>query len=178
MAWPRIPIRTYAPGLPLFADDVNRFQAAIVNRSHGDVIDPHPVSGRLITTGTWAIDTTAGTPGSIAESVNARACQVVLRAPPVGSIITGMAMKVKDGGGTSLVRMEAFMRSLSESGATVMGSVDTTGTGAVQVLAMTMASPFQFTVVQGERLYVTLSTQGGGAAERRVYELYVTYFRP
>jgi hypothetical protein len=176
--WPRAVIRTYSKGLPLIAEDLNRFQLAVVHKSHGDVTEPLPVSGRLITSGTWGIDTTAGTPGSIAESVNARACQIVPRPPPVGSVITGMAMKVKDGGGTSLVRMEAFLRSFSESAATVVGSVDTTGTGAVQIVPLTMTSPFQFTIVQGDRLYVTLSTQGGGAAERRVYEIYVTYFRP
>jgi hypothetical protein len=176
--WPRTPIRTYSPGIPLFAEDLNRFQAAIVHKSHGDVTDPHPVHGRLITLGTWAIDTTSAAPGSIAESVNARSCQLVLKPPPTGSIITGMAMKVKDGGGTSLIRMEAFMRSFSESAATVLGTVDTTATGVIQVLPMPLISPFQFTVLQGERLYVTLSTQGGGAAERRVYELYVTYYRP
>jgi hypothetical protein len=178
MGWPRTPIRTYSPGQPVFAEDLNAFQLAVTRKSHGDVTEPHPVNSRLITTGTWGVDTTAGTPGSIAESVNARACQLVLKPPPVGSIITGLAMKVKDGGGTSLARMEAFLRSFSESGATVMGSVDTTGTGAVQIATMSMISPFQFTIVQGERLYVTISTQGGGAAERRIYEVYVTYFRP
>jgi hypothetical protein len=84
-------------------------------------------------------------------------------------------MKVKDGGGTSLVRMELYAASLSESGALVLGSVTTIGSGAIVTLDI---PPLTYTVVKGERLYAAFVTTGGGAAQRRVYEAYLTHFRP
>jgi hypothetical protein len=94
-------------------------------------------------------------------------------------VIVGAGMKVKDGGGTSLVRMELYAKTVGESGATVLGSVETTGTGAITTMDIVPPfPPMAYTVVKGERLYATIIASGGGAAERRVYELYLTHYRP
>lgn len=179
MTWPRTPLRTYAPGIAIEAADLNEFQRAINATAHGEITEAHPLDRRLITSGTWAVDTTTAAPGSTAESVNARQCLLVFKPPPVGSVIVGAGMKVKDGGGTSRLTMELYARTVGETGSTVLGSVETTGTGAITTLdVVSPFPPMAYTVVKGERLFAALITSGGGAAERRVYELYLTYYRP
>lgn len=172
--------KTITPGDPIDAQLLNKIQDCIVNGSHGLRTEAHPLDRRLqVNPGVgWAVDGTSASPGSISESTNGRTCHLVFKPPPVGSVITGAGMKVKDGGGTSLVRMELYAKSASESGASFFGSVETAGNGAITTLDVVPGLGMPYTVVKGERLYAALITSGGGAAERRVYELYLTYFRP
>ncbi len=173
--------KTVTPGDPIDAQLLNALQDCIVNGSHGLRTDAYSVDRRLVPSGgtggtTWVVDGTSASPGSIAESANAQICHVVFKPPPVGNVITGAAMKVKDGGGTSLVRMELYAASLSESGALVLGSVTTIGSGAI--VTLDIPPLLTYTVVKGERLYAAFVATGGGSAQRRVYEAYLTHFRP
>ena len=185
--WPFTRIQTFTEGLPVTPAFLNRLQDGVnqvandlqtlTNRLLAATTHPCTVAHRLISTGTWTVGTLA--PGSIAESVNARACNVVLlNPPPIGSRITGAAVKWKDGAGTSLLRFELFAQSFSESSFSPRGQVDSIGTGAVEIVPLALSPSNGFILAQGDRLYAKLSTQGGGAAERRVYELYLTHTPP
>lgn len=179
MTWPQTPLRTYAPGIAIQPTDLNELQRAVNVKAHGTITEAYPVDRRLRPSGTgWAVDETSASPGSISESANNQTCLLVLKPPPVGSVITAAGMKVKDGGGTSLLRMELYARSTSESGATPFGTVTTSGSGAIETLDIVTGLGWPYTVVKGERLYVAFVTTGGGVAQRRVYEAYLTYYRP
>lgn len=173
MTWPLTRIRTYKPGMPVASDDLNEFQDTAIQTKHGYLTTPHPVDRRILVSGTWAVDA-GGAPGAIVES-GAGLCFVMLHSPPIGSVITGAAMKVKDGGASATLQCILWARSFAENGASQVGNGVSPGSGAITVSDLSV-NPY--TLAQGERLYAEISTVGGAGGARNLYELYLTYYRP
>lgn len=172
---------TVNPGQPIPAELVNAHSDAITHNTHGTQTTRYRVADRRVITGSWSVATNDGSAvGSIAEGTSGNTCQIDMDQPPSGAIVTALKVKVRDGGASSLLRFELFASLDNGTASTAIATAISSGTNALEVVT----EPCNYTVpaigitTGNTRLFAILTTTGGGAGARRLYEFAFDWYRP